>query len=793
VNKLLKSILGTSFLLVVALIAINFASCKDQSKPSGETAKAFDVKSIKLWGENIKNKRSCEIAGGGDDKSLEIVVTNVKVYQLSWSINGGDSNTVDATDGTAKKDSITLPVGESTLEITLTAEGMTPYKQTIKVNLELASADVEVKLKRLEDDDFLTIEDSDNQETNATEAEIKVISDKPMKTAKVGTTPLTLSTDKKTATGMVQEGKNTLKVEIEGCKDFEFVFTLTKVTGALKLNATKAFIYSGNKYKNKVELRLEPNKTIYRQVSPKEIEYGVVKLEMEFDAPLRKAEVVRCKDDRAENYTDVQSVEHFYKYGGIFSGRVFKDVKITKQGKKYTTEETELVNIDGNKYTEYLIIGRGKVEYDIQFQANGREPVKYTIKMENKLKLAYTESLAKNVPISLYNAQENTFGIGLGSPYFLWLQYMESPLVPPSSITPEKLAERMSTLEYMGDIIHIKFYCTPNDNMKSSLGNEDMQFFYNIIDEEKDKKCHNFVRVHSVLDKDGDFMVEAAFDPEEKKVDSYLGFQKALPLSQCTTNLAKPFKKVIEKGFILEAYNNDAIRKAFFNTFYYRNQAKIFEKLNTPNGRTDDNAMKIGRDQKYTEFIKGTIQYTNPNLLTGSSNDKTKLRGRDHFFLNKTFKGKFSEVFDKITCEIKRKNSAGDWESLQNEEYELQKWDALPYLIVGAKQGWMDKWTAGTNLGDVDCTDIFCFEKGEDASKNIYKIEITTKLKGKAKEEYFDIILDYQNLQTQKPLSLEGANDTYGSSDLFGLPVNYAPINKNFENEDDFESKFIKP
>lgn len=131
------------------------------------------------------------------------------------------------------------------------------------------------------------------------------------------------------------------------------------------------------------------------------------------------------------------------------------------------------------------------------------------------------------------------------------------------------------------------------------------------------------------------------------------------------------------------------------------------------------------------------------------------------------FEGKFSEVFGSITCKISIKNG-NSWDEKQTSTYDLAKWDNAPILIVGAKDGWIEKWTG--SLNDADCSDIFCFE--DSSNTNIYKVEITTKLKGSNKEEYFDMLLNYKDTYKQEPLGL-GATGGASGADMFGLPTHF--------------------
>lgn len=789
-SKFLRNVLGTSLLLLVTLVVANFASCKGL----GGGGTPFEIKSIKLWGENIKGKKNIDITAGGKDNSLEIVVGNAKNYNVKCSVTGKEPITFTAS-GDKAEHNVVLSSGQSTINIEITAEGMAKYTQSTEINVKLKSASITVKLKRAEDIGFLLVGDGDVKETNGTEAEIMLESDRSMASAKVGNVPLQFSDGNKIATGKVSAGKVEVSAEVLGFNDFRLVFTLQKVDHTLKLSPTKVAIYSGDDKKDggteKILELEDKNGTVYNQVVLDDVEYGVVRLEMEFDATLEKVEITRCKDGRTEDYYTGLTTKNYIQ-GGIFSGRVFKEVKIVEQDGKKKTVETTLTNVEGSKYTEYLIVGKGAVEYDIMVYAHKRVPVKYTIKIKNEMTKRFQLSDAKAVDMGLYGPYNLAEGLLVAGTYFIWLGYLRSPLIPPSDTPKEEALDWVSNVEYMGDLVTMTFFAEPQK--MSKLGADGMQFFYNVIDEEKDKMCHNFVRVYGGKDSDGYLYVKPEIDPQGKRVDAYLGFQKALPFPLLPTNASKPFKKIIEKGFYVEADASKAIHREFIKAFYYRNQAKMFEKLNTDaKGRLDENAMKIARKLEYADFREGRNASPAESLLTGSTANKEKLSGRDCFYLRKTFKEKYSEVFDKVACEIKLKNKSGEWETQQSEDYELEKWDSVPYLIVGAKQGWIDKWTAGKAVNDVDCTDIFCFEKGEQYSENLYKIEITTKLKGSGKEEYFDMILDYSDKITEhKPLGLEGVGSTYGATDLFGLPVCFETTNKSVETEEDLSNMLIK-
>lgn len=753
-NKFLKSVLGTSLLLVATLLVANFASCKGNGKKGGDTPtkKSFQVSSVKLWGMSIKDKASETVSSTSTDKSLEIVVGNSKDYQLTWSFKDGETGTANATDGTAKQDPFSVPAGDSVLEIKLTASGFNDWTHSIKVTRKAPTADVTVKLKRSEDANANVITDGNTYDTGADEADLTLEVATGKITSVTGAT-LTISSDGKSATGKVSIGSTELVVKFEEHKDFTFSFTLKKVEGTLELNATKATIFSGDDWKEEVALSIEKDNE-YTEVKPKDVRFSLVKLEMEFDAPITGAEIVRCDDERSDGYAEGNpGKKEDFQLGGVFSGRVIKEAK-WKNGK---LEVTELNNVVDGKYREYLIVARGAVEYDIKFSAVGRKSKTYTIKINNPLKTHMQKG--ENLGLGCFGA-DNGAGLNQTWPEFRWLQYLKAPV---NQKDDQAHLDMLSNPEYMGDIV--KLFIQGAKSQMGKLG-KDLSFFYNVMGDD-DATCHDFVRVFSVTNKEKTFVFTITeFDPQEKKVDAFIAFEKALPLPMSPFHLANPFKKLVNKGFTVNCFNSDEIQNKFEDAFFYRIQAKIFGNLNAPGGHKEENAMKISKKQEYAYYLDATKKEA--TLLTGSSADKKKLAGRDSFYLKPMFKGKFSEAFESITCKISMKNGNG-WDEKQTSTYDLAKWDNAPILIVGAKDGWIEKWTGA--LKDADCSDIFCFEDSSGA--NIYKVEITTKLKGSNKEEYFDMLLNYKDTYKQEPLGL-GATGGASGADMFGLPTHFA-------------------
>lgn|GEM_PF-4278262 len=776
-KKFFRSILGTSLLLAGALLVASFASCKDPNKGGkgggGVTKKDFEVTSIKLWGNEIKDKTSVEVKGTSTDKSLVVTVGNVDAYEVVWSFDGGDSGTTVGSAKEAKEDPFNVAIGESTLNLKLVASGFNEWSKSIKVTFKAPSADVVVKLKRGEDAQAFEITEGGEYETKGDDAELELettTKNAELASVTAGSATLTLDGTKK-AKGKVGVGTVEVVARFKGHKEFKFTFTLKKLDPGqtLKLKATRATIFSGKDWGESLQLSLgEDNE--YDEVNPKNVMFSIVKLVMEFDAPLKKVEFTLSKNERTPNYIDSPQ-DSDLAHGGIFSGRVVKELKCKAGGQK--PEETVLENISGNKYTEYLILGSGEVNYKIKFSADGREDVEYTINLKDTKRKVYEIKKGQQAAMGMFNGYE-TFGLGVGG-ILRWVGYIKTPV---RDMPDNQWADAMSNPQYQGDNIGVAF--SANKAMMSTNGYKDYNYFYNIMSVEKKEDiatfpCHEFVRVIP-FDSNGRVTAFVRIKPDEKFIDAFIGTDTQYPLPLLPLHMSNKFKKLVPKGFYvdkLEKLGDE--EEGFPNAFHLRNQSVIFGEQNNNGTHVEGKELKVYQVQEWEDWFEKAQVKTRNKMLIGKTGNK--LSDRDVFVLQPLFDGKFSDNFTKIECKVSKKaNGAGDFtsESGWDLTYDLTKWDNAPFLILATKDAFLEKWqTAGSIDKVTNLSDIFTLEGDSGKSsvtKHIYKVELTCTLKDGTTKEYFDFIFDFsENGGTQNTLSVGGNAPSLTTSDLSGL------------------------
>lgn len=751
--RFLKSIFGASILLMATLLIAG--SCKGAGTGGDDKRPEFKIKSIMLWGNNITKAKNCEVRATSKIRRLEVVVDGVETYKVAWNA-GAKSGEITAENYKADED-IELPRGEFILEIILTADSRKPYKHSINVKHTAPSTDVKVRVKTKESPVFVETTGEYPALTKVGEADIELEAEVPMKDAKVGDVALTLTEDKKKATGKIKAGNHKVTATFEEYKDFELSFELKVVTGDLLIKATRAVISSGKGNTVPYDLTLGDN-NIYEELALSDIPFSVVKLDMEFDYPISKAQIVRCKDERTEVYHLTPHDEE-WKKGGIFSGRVAKVVELSSSGgNKFDTITLE--NVKDGKYTEYLIVGKGAVEYDIQFSADGRVPVTYTVKIKNKNETCF--QFGQPSGLTIINTVDFS-GLGLHN-IMDWVGHLKTPI---TNVPNKDLILNRADLQYMGD--KVKFFVAAKIAEIKPKGFEDFHFFYNISKDIRGEVCHDFTRVYSVRNKELTNRLNVIkFDPKEEYVDAFIASDhKFLPLQISPWSTSSKWQCRVPKGFFVDKLSLGEEGK-FADAFHLRNQSVIFGEQNEGGNHISGKELMVSKKQKYLSWVDGSEE-TDDNMLKGAISNK--IAERDIFKLTPIFEEDYSKIFSEITTKISVKDGE-DFVEKALITNDPSKWDDKPYIVLGAKDEFLPKIDAVpdkdlTKLEDL--SDLFLFEAGTNVAKNVYKVEVECTLLDGTKE-WFDFIISFKDEFRQETFAINKANDgmTFGLPTYFG-------------------------
>lgn len=588
-----------------------------------------------------------------------------------------------------KGDSVTLVEGEENEVELIIHASKGKYKQwnqKIKVLREVGHArDVSIFIKRIEDTTDIKIEDGSSLETSGDRAIVTVTSlDSIMKKVIISNDEVTIEPNGKTAKKEIEaQGKIEVKVLCEKRLPLQFSFNLTK-NSKPQVKPIGVNIFTGENYSNKQKIVFDKNNVA--SISPDDIKYSLVKLEMTMDCKIKTASLIACKDERSENYLRNPTTKDLK---GVFSGHLVKEIDL--EGEK------KLINVKDNIYTEYLIVGFGNVEYEIKFTAEGRKETTYTLKIMNqntkKEKIIVKDEYSKLE----YNNVES------------WIFLMNSK-------NPIKNTD-LAMLEYMGDNVKVQFK-TPSSSYK-----DDMYFYYNVF-QDKTAKVHEFVRIKSEKEKDGTPLLYAFFDPQESYVDAFVALKDSLPFPLNPLSLQNKWKKIINKGFLFGINAADPTRlNMFTQIFNYRIQAKTYEA---------NEELRISYNQKYQDFFDGSLKRA-PMLLTGITG-----QNKDMFIMIPTFDN-MKDIVNTIKYSIKIKNTNG-WEDVQeygNVSLSPSKWQN--YIILGCKD------TNMSNDGKpLNVFNGYTFLKGNQGKENIYKIDVEIGFKDN-KLAKFTYIIDYKN------------------------------------------------
>lgn len=714
----------------------------------------FELSSLNIWGYRflpVGDKVSVEYIY--EPKTFGITVSNCDEYLLKVTFDGVEY-TKQATSGNAKIPLENVTPEEKELVIKLSAYGMNDFDRVLKVKRVFTEAlDLNVSLKTTDENIEKEIIKDSNYEFFTTQNNAEVI----IKTTHSFLSKITinghnveLSQDKISATHKIDTSNDvvvTVEVEFDDFMKAIRTFKMKKYTNQnefpFQCSSAKMVPLDDEELSPDRETPLNFNSNNEASVEFNYVKYSCIKLVMNMTKPLTSATLEECIDERSTNYT-TQPTEKDMK--GIFSGRL--KAEIDANGKK-----TEFNPINNRTYTEYLIVGAGTVEYKIKITSSSGETKNYTVRITNKNEFKLSNREPTDIYLYIAPVYQNYIDI-TKNPTWEWMTYSKLPINSTNEDYPKK-----SDLEYMGDKVEMYFA------IYDPYALTDIYFYYNIFEDPSSKK-HEFIRIKGER-KEYFRILKASINPDEKYVDAFVAFRYSLPQGLLPIQTQKPWKKIVEKGFLLQIKNNlaynegDRIVKStdiFSNVFNYRVQSKTVQKNETLN---------IGIEQDYEDFITGEKKTIKEKpFLSGKVEE-----GMDYLFMIPTFDGAIGDSIESIsyTIQINKPDSETEFESIYGwTDINLTPSKWKNFLCLNAKD---DDLLEGEKL--VNPYFLFKFCKRDEGKRHIYKIDVTIKPKGSA-EQKFMYKLNCKGKETINLMSLKNTHSR--DSNLFGLPISYSEI-----------------
>ena len=664
----------------------------------------------------------------------------------------GEKATETTDTGTAKVKVEKIPTEEAVLKIKLSGSGMNDFTKVLNVKLEKGSAsDLKVFFKSEDGDQEVVGGITPTFSTTKNEGTVTVkTTTAEMSKVMVGGTEATLSEDKKSATYKLSvTGTDTdpqeVKVEVEFpyFKKAERTFKVAKYGNKndFPLRLISAKILSGDDYSNPNDLEFNSQNEVSKKID--DVQYSTVKLVMEFDQNVQNRLVKACKDERPSNYSYGAGEEDFKKaFSGLFSGYIVSDVD--PKGK-----EKALEPINKKTYTEELIVGGGTVSYEIEITSDNGKKLTYTINIEN-IKEAFEGGKPNQANLmqefSMFNGPS-----GVGS---LYGYYNGFYLPYYNKSGNSKDSSGFNDLAYMENL---------NLHMSYNKADEDLRFYYNIMDEEsgKAKDEHKFKRIIATeKNSKGGHELSFVRDLDGKYLDCFASGKKTLPNPMIPDYYGKKFRKTKTKHtWLLDLLSDKKlpfqggdvpVQVIFKFIFNYRIQAMAYEKQITDT----NHYLTISKKQNFKLWANDETIPGWGSFLTPADGNKT-----DAFFL-----------------------SPPEGVSIKGVKYTIKKGTAKDNCVVEPSHNNVDcvkaKFQNGSTAyipgATADTGGKITLYKLE--NNNVYKIDVTITYNavggGSEESDTFRYLIDYTDAEGMLE-SMDIADEEDADSNLFGVPTSY--------------------
>lgn len=777
--KKIKTMLSLTTLLVGASLLL-LASCK--GKPDAGT-NTFDIEYIKVWEETV-NKQNAVTVAAGKGKTVVVKVRNCNDFEL-------DANGVlaSAIEGKAETLSVNFEKGESLLTIVLKSKGFQDKTVRVAVTRKDKTKEFRVKMKRDANAVELNVSDKGKLQTSGTDAEVIVEADYVMTEVKIGSGTVTLASDGKKASATVPVGKVDVTVKFAEYEANPFSFDIEKVApGQLPITCASSKLFIGDVIKEPVEKTLvfDAKNVATWSTDGEEglLQYSLVKVEMDFDETISSVDI-KCKDERSAKYAEQPTGKDTH---GIFSGRVVKRMIVQGEGNQKRTVPVELKNVNDKKYTEYFIVGAGKVEYTLTFKANARLDSTYKIVLDNPIELDAEGKVTKGMTQLNINSSpkvnvwdyQGTNGLPANGGAFMALPcYHKGPVVTGQQWN----LDNMQQLETMGHLKTIIERVGPT----TSADEEGSIYFYANSYDDNDTNKREFVRYEPDFYDDSQGRrvedITTRMDVGGKYFDGFVGFKNNLPQPICFLYVGNKVKELTKYGFLANVY---AIAKgkdkqgnvkegptltqtAVIQT--YRQQAVYAGKVEADNGTAGN--LTFAKNMTCKTWVLAEA------VSTGGTGDKkvTVLSGKDILPVFICYnppadaipqKGQRWE-WPKVTFTITKGTDGNNFSEACCGP------TVAPVLHSGETGEDMLVFAGMPPLAEKEQPDsmksyIFKEKDSDTAQPNVYKVEMKVKVSPSIAKEYtYTYILDYRAPSVN--IELASADTGSSTSDLFGVPT----------------------
>lgn len=812
--KKLKTILSLTTLLVVSSLLI-FVSCKKTTdKPANVTTQdELNIDYIKVWGVRVSGNKVT--VKGGDPKTVEVKLKNCNNFKLI--VESLEEETID---GKVSVQPVEIPKTATkdapyNLKITIKTDKFGEKTLSVKVAREDDVAKFAVKVKKTASGPFVQIRKDEEVGVVGSQAEVSVVAQVPMKEAKIGSAQVTMSADKKEAKATLNMGSVDVKVTFAD-HDVDpnlvpFTFTLKTVTAdQLPVVCTSAKLFVGDVMKDPKAVRASEFEFVKDaalfdgegvatwstkgQVSTKErpsLEYGLVKVEMEFDVPINDVEI-KCEDDRSSKYGTEPSNEDI-RHGRI-SGYLTKRISRTVENQTLKTSETNYTHINGNKYTEYFIVGTGDTKYTLKFKANGRANASYKVVIQNPIKMNDKGQVTEGMPklgggglelmVWDHNGHNGVFVNGL--PCTTLPCYHGGPLLENNNVNTNNMS-----LALMGNFLNVGLQRYSLTKKFSEEGR--VHFYYNVYEDTNEHKfvmCEDDILIGQMPTNDGQTVsvtdISCKLDVAGKYIDGFIGTKGCIPHSLWPFYTGNKVAKLAEHGFIANTWYlrkdektqqlKEVTRTATYRAQNYRKQALYAQKVEASGGTTE--ALTFAKNMKWSTWVEGKEEET---VTTGDPKDqKFVLTGKDDILaVFMCFDSKETEVdsnkrpvWPKVSFSISKGTDGSTFTLIPDQQNIM-----APQLNYGSAHCFLAGMPPLTSTtAPVDITTAFKFQEKDDTNPstqpNVYKVEMSAQINATTTRKY-TYILDYRENQVQVQSASFGDLGSSSMSDLFGVPTAY--------------------